>query len=281
MKERRLEPFYHDPCVYPLSFREKGNVDHKTIMGVALTRCLCPNIKDDLWNITYEPGKYGRDPKTEFMRIMTKVQRLYSAFNKNLVANVDGQLVFEKSIPPQPSILDLDIFSGVFKTRGEKENEVNAIVKQWVKAYKGKARIGVVVPQLRIVSDLIFSVDEKTVAIEIMRYLSGVRGSWIIAKLRTLGALTTPMELERYGLVDLGGVLLAHRAQGKVVTLAEHVVEAATRIREYSSYFQREFPIVGLVDLMEKKLETYDFSQRNWLQRDFSLLGLSILSIAS
>ena len=54
MRERRLEPFYHDPCVYPLNFREKGNVDRKTIMGAGLVRCLCPNIRHDLWNVTYE-----------------------------------------------------------------------------------------------------------------------------------------------------------------------------------------------------------------------------------
>jgi len=275
MKERRLEPFYHDPCVYPLNFREKGNVDHKTIMGAALTRCLCPSIKDDVWNITYERGKYGRDPRVEFSRVLTKAIRLYSAFKKNLTVKINGQQILDKSMLFEPSFPTTDLFSGVFKTRGEKENEVNMLVKQWVKAYQGNARTGVVIPQLGVVSDLIFRVDGKTVAIEIMRYLSGVRGSWVIAELRTLGALTTPMELERHCLVDRGGILLAHYAKREVVTLAEKTMQAANRIRESSFYFQREFPTIGLVDLTQKKLEPYDFSGKSWLQRHFSLHGLS------
>ena len=215
------------------------------------------------------------------MCIRDRIIRLYSAFDKDLMVKINGQLVPDKSMLSQPSLPTADLFNDIFKTRGEKENEVNMLVKQWVNSYEGNARTGVVIPQLGVVSDLIFSVDGKTVAIEIMRYLSGVRGSWVIAKLRTLGALTTSMELEKYRLVDRGGVLLAHYAKREVIALAEQIVQAAIGIRESSSYFHREFPVVGLVDLTEKKLKTYDISRKKWLQRDFSLRGLSVPSITS
>jgi len=246
-------------------------------MGVALTRCLCSDILNDLWNITYERGKYGRPPKNEFSHILVRAARLYDAFKKELTVEINNHPATDKSNLSQLNLPTLDPFSDLFKTRGEKENEANVLVKQWVKEHNGKARTGVVIPQLGVVSDLIFSTGSETIAIEIMRYLAGIRGSWIVAKLRTLGALTTPMELERYGLVDRGGILLVHYANPEVVRIAEQIAETAIEIRNSSSYFVREFPVVGLVDLTQKKLRIYGFSQRNWLLKDYSLLGLSTL----
>jgi len=274
VKERRLEPFYHDPCMYPLNFRERGNVDRKTMMGAALTRCLCPNIRNDLWHITYEPGKYGRSPEAEFTSVIVKVSRLYDAFHKNLTVKINEKLVLDRSLLSGPRLPTSDPFSPVFKTRRERENEVNALIKQWVDEYKERTRIGIDIQQLGVVLDLVFSSNGERVAIETMRYVSGVRGSWTIARLRTLGALTTPMELQRYGLVDRGGILLAHHAKPEVIDIAEDIVKVTARIRESSCYFQQAFPILALVDLDKAKLESYDFLRKNWVKREFSLVGL-------
>lgn len=192
---------------------------------------------------------------------------------------INKAIVLDRSLLSQPKLPTCDPFSSIFPTRREKENEINTLVKRWVSEYKGKARIGVRIQQLGVVADLVFRSNGKEIAVEIMRYLCGVRGSWVIAKLRSLGALTTPMELQRYGLVARGGILLAHYGKREVISIANDISETAIRVRESSCYFQESLPIVALVDLEQKKLELHDFSQRNWLAREFSLFGLSSLRL--
>lgn len=71
-------------------------------------------------------------------------------------------------------------------------------------------------------------------ALELMRYKSGVRGSWGLARLRSYGALASILEVARFGLTNGGGIVLGYFGNPQVEKLAEEIQDAFKKVTETS-----------------------------------------------
>ena len=274
-KPRRMEIFYTNPCSPPpVIAREKGNVDRKTLLGAAMTRCLCKEISQDEWHLIYEKGKYGRGIHSEFEKALIKIKRLYHGFEKEIVVKINGFLMCNsRGFDDQIDFPHSDLFDeSIFKRRRERSNELNRIFKEWSIADPDMIS-GVNIRQLGIVSDVVFREDFGVQALELMRYKSGIRGSWGLARLRSYGALTSILETARFGLTDGGGIILGHFGDINVERLAEEIQEAFKMVTK-TSYPVMKTPLsywIALINLKTYKLKIRKMLSKNWEHIPFNL----------
>ena len=267
-----------NPCSPPpIAAREKGNVDRKTLVGAALARCICKDIFKDEWHLIYEKGKYGRGVYPEFKKALIKIQRLYHGFEKEIVIKINGSLmcdsrVFKDKIDfPHSDLFD----QSFFKRRKERPNELNIIFSKWSLADPDMIS-GVNVSQLGIISDIVLKGDFGVQALELMRYRSGVRGSWGLARLRSYGALTSILEIARYRLTNGGGIVLGYFGDPNVERLAEEIQEAFKMVTK-TSYPVRKSPLsywIAMINLKNYELKMRKMFSKSWVHIPFNLQAI-------
>ena len=265
---RRMEVFYTEPCALPPIFaREKGNVDRKTLVGAALARCICKDISHDEWHLKYESGKYGRGVRSEFEKALVKIQRLYHGFGKEIVIIINNVILcdsrrFDDSVVlPSFNLFD----ESSFKSRREKGNELSNLFRTWF-ASDLDTKMGISIPQLGIVSDIVMRGNFGVQALELMRYKSGVRGSWGLARLRSYGALASILEVARFGLTNGGGIVLGHFGNPQVEKLVEDIQDAFKRVTE-TSYTVRDASLsywIAMIHLTNNTLRIRKMPSDRW-----------------
>ena len=174
-KSRRMEVFYTDPCASPPVYaREKGNVDRKTLVGAALARCICRDILEDEWRLTYERGKYGRGIRPEFEKVLIKIQHLYHGFEKEIIIRINNVVSCDsRTFSNFVKFNDPNLFDETkFKLKRERLNELSSLFKGWSKT-DSDMRMDISIAQLGIVLDGAIKGSFGVHAFELMRYKSG------------------------------------------------------------------------------------------------------------